>query len=110
MLLRSKNVLFLSLFICLLVTSCTTVTTTTLLRCSEDGASCIPTIIYPLPEKPQYYELKWNRASAEEKVFYCLDEEGAKALLLNKALDDDYRERLHLIIDKYEKSMSVISR
>ena len=46
----------------------------------------------PLPAKPDYYAVPFNEN-------YCLDEGGAKNLLKNKALIDDYTKQLEAIIE-----------
>jgi lipopolysaccharide export system protein LptC len=48
--------------------------------------------IPPLPDKPQYYQYQFDQN-------LCLDEKGAKALLKNKALTDDYITQLESIIN-----------
>ena len=46
----------------------------------------------PLPEKPQYYQYNFDDN-------LCLTEDGARALLKNKALTDDYIKQLESILD-----------
>ena len=46
----------------------------------------------PLPERPTLYNVKWSKCysqqtdSEAERLYYCLDEENAKALLKNLVL------------------------
>lgn len=55
--------------------------------------SYVKPIVPPLPEKPTYYSVPWGNGP------YCLDEQGAKNLLKNRALDEDYINQLKSIID-----------
>lgn len=54
----------------------------------------IKSTVPPLPDKPTYYDIQWNNSGG-----YCLDEQGAKNLLKNKALTDDYIRQLENTIE-----------
>lgn len=47
--------------------------------------------IPPLPDKPEYYSVPFDEG-------YCLSEQGAKNMLKNKALLDDYVRQLEEIL------------
>lgn len=71
-----------ALILCgMLLTACTAVKTV-----------YIKPTIPPLPEKPQYYSYQFDDN-------LCLDEQSARNLLKNKALQDDYITQLESIIN-----------
>ena len=54
----------------------------------------------PLPPKPNYYPVKFKSVEWDHgKYDYCLDEQGAKNFLKNKALQDDREKDLEEIIE-----------
>lgn len=54
----------------------------------------------PLPAKPNYYPVKFKSVEWDHgKYDYCLDEQGSKNLLRNKALQDGRERDLEGIIE-----------
>lgn len=54
----------------------------------------IKTQIPALPARPDYYPVIWKGTGS-----YCLDEQAAKNLLKNKALQDSREKELEMIIE-----------
>lgn len=53
----------------------------------------------PLPSQPDYYQPRFRAAGDD----YCVDAEGARKLLKNRALDRSYQEELKGILEDMKK-------